>query len=180
MAKKKTKTSNNDSAQNTNTQLEYLSGVTGISLDQIDLKIAHELVNDGSQSSRQIADKLHIPHTTVYRRVQRLLKHDILHIVALPNPKVLGYDVWVLIGVDTKHGFARTVAQSLLRFPFFYVIVESLGPHDVIAAARFRTINDLTDFVCNKLTDIDGIERSTVHHLVRPHRFYDYSWMIHG
>ena len=64
---------------------------TSIALDELDMRICHEMVTNGQQSSREIGQKLGVPHATVRRRMNRLISNDIVHLVAMPNPTALGY-----------------------------------------------------------------------------------------
>lgn len=148
--------------------------------DELDMRICQELVIDGSQSSRDIGEKLGIPHTTVHRRINRLIKNNILHILAMPNPIALGYDIWVIIELVVRHGHAKTVSQALLRYKFCYLITESIGTYNIILGARFRKMEDLTEFLYAELTKFNDIERYNVNFLVHPTRFYDYRFLTEG
>ena len=149
-------------------------------LDELDMRICNALVDNVSQSSRELGDKLGVPHTTVRRRINRLINNDILHIIAMPNPVALGYDIWVIIELVVKHGRTSAVSKSLLKYGFCYLITESIGKYNLILGARFRRMEDLTLFLCNELTKIEDIERYAVNFLVRPVRFYDYSFLTHN
>ena len=150
---------------------------SSISLDELDMRICNEMVTNGQQSSREIGNKLGVPHTTVRRRINRLISNDILHLVALPNPMALGYDIWVIIELIVKQGRIQEVSRSLLRYKFCYLITESIGAYNIIVGARFRKMEDLTEFLFNELSKIDDIERYEVNFLVRTVRFYDYSFL---
>ncbi len=148
-----------------------------ITLDELDMRICHEMVNNVSQSSREIGEKLGVPHTTIRRRINRLTSNDILHIVALPNPVALGYDICVIIELAVKHGRSTVVSKALLKYGFCYLITESIGTYNIILGARFRRMEDLTEFLSKELAKIEDIERYVVNFLVRPIRFYDYSFL---
>lgn len=145
-------------------------------LDDLDMRIIHELQGDARQSSRKIGKKLGIAHTTIQRRIKELTKHNILHIVALPNWVALGYQVWAMIGLTTKHGRSKYVAQELLKYPTCYTISETLGQFDVIFGARFKSMEELTQFVTEELPGIKEIEKSVTYLFIRPHRYYDFEW----
>lgn len=55
-------------------------------MDDIDKLIVEELEPDAHQLSRQLAIKLGIPNTTINRRINKLLKGNHIHIIALPKP----------------------------------------------------------------------------------------------
>jgi Lrp/AsnC family transcriptional regulator, regulator for asnA, asnC and gidA len=145
--------------------------------DELDMRICQELVSNVSQSSRDIGEKIGIPHTTVRRRINKLVDNNILHILAMPNPIALGYDIWVIIELAVKHGQAKAVSQALLKYKFCYLITESIGNYNIILGARFRRMEDLTEFLYLELTKFSDIERYNVNFLVNPVRFYDYSFL---
>jgi DNA-binding Lrp family transcriptional regulator len=145
--------------------------------DEVDLRICKAMVDDVSQSSREIGEKLGLPHTTVRRRINRLIKNDILHIVAMPNPVALGYEVWVIIELKVRHGSVKVVSRALLKYTFCYLITESIGDCDIILGARFRKMDDLTEFVRNELSKITDITNYKLNFLVHPVRFYDYRFL---
>ena len=148
-----------------------------ITLDELDMRICHEMVTNGQQSSREMGQKLGVPHTTVRRRMNRLISNDIVHLVAMPNPTALGYDIWVIIELLVKNGRISEVSRSLLKYKFCYLITESVGTYNIIIGARFRRMEDLTEFLFNEVSKIVDIERYEVIFLVRPVRFYDYSFL---
>ena len=145
--------------------------------DELDMRICQELVNNVSQSSRDIGEKLGVPHTTVHRRINRLINNNILHMLAMPNPIALGYDIWVIIELTVKHGYSKAVSQALLKYKFCYLITESIGIYNIILGARFRRMEDLTEFLYTELTKFNEIEKYNVNFLVNPTRFYDYRFL---
>src|SRR4030042_3794608 len=148
-----------------------------IALDELDMRICNEMVTNGQQSSREIGNKLGVPHATVRRRINRLISNDILHLVAMPNPTALGYDVWVIIELMVNQARVPEVSRALLKYKFCYLITEYIGRYNIIIGARFRKMEDLTEFLFTELSKIDAIERYEVSFLVRPVRFYDYSFL---
>lgn len=148
-----------------------------IVLDELDMRICNELMTNVQQSSREIGQKLGVPHTTIRRRINRLTNSNVLHLIAMPNPTALGYDVWVIIELAVKNGHVQEVSQLLLQYKFCYLITESIGNYNIIIGARFKKIEDLTDFLFKELSRIDAIERYEVNFLVRPIRYYDYSFL---
>ncbi len=145
-------------------------------LDELDMRIIQELQNDARQSSRKIGKKLGIAHTTIQRRIKELTRNNILHIVALPNWVALGYQVWAMIGLVVQHGQSRQVAQALLKYPACYTISETLGEFDIFFGARFKSLEELTQFVTEELPKIHEIEKSVTYLFIRPHRYYDFEW----
>jgi len=148
----------------------------GLVLDELDMRIVEEMQADAHRSSRQIAKKLGVAPSTVQRHINKLIKNDVMHIVALPNWASLGYQVWVVIMLNVKHGWAKKVADTLLKYPACYSISETLGRFDIHIGAHFRSVDELTEFVSVELPKIEGIERTETALLNWPRRYYDFTW----
>jgi len=142
-------------------------------LDDINLAIVHELRKNARQSSRQIAKKLGIAHTSVQRRANKLIKEDILHIVALPDWEALGYEVWVMVGIKVKYGWTQKVVQTLLQYPAFYSLATALGRFDIIAVGHFQSLSQLNEFIHTELPKVEGIESTETTLMFQPLRYYD-------
>ena len=54
-------------------------------MDELDLKIIGILQSDGRASNAKIARAVGVSEGTVRRRLRRLIKDDIVHVVAVPN-----------------------------------------------------------------------------------------------
>ena len=145
-------------------------------MDELDIRIIKELEFNVRQSSRQLGKKLGINHNTIRRRINNLLKNNDLQIVAVPNWVSLGYHIWVVIMLNVKQSFSRKIADTLVNYPECYSVSETMGRFDIHIGAHFKSIEDLTDFVNNKLYEFEGIERVETALLTRPHKYFH---MVH-
>ena len=145
-------------------------------LDDLDLRIYGELEIDARQSTRQLAKKLGIPHTTISRRINKLIGGNLLRIVALANPESLGYCFWVMIGLNVKLGWVESVARRLLIQPACYSVSEAFGRFDVIVCARFRSYEEMNQFVKVTLPTIQGIRSSETSLLNQPVKHEGFVW----
>ena len=147
-------------------------------VDDLDLRIVKSLITDGRQSSRQLGKKLGVSSSTVRRRVDKLLKEDAIRIIALPNPYSIGYGVLAIILLTVNLGWAQRVVEALIQHPSCYTVSECLGRFDVFVGVRFRSLEELSNFVSRDLPKIEGITRSETIVLSMPRKYYDFTWPV--
>jgi len=79
------------------------------SIDSIDCRIIELLQKDGRVSNIEIAKSIGISEATVSTRLQRLIQEKYIQIVAVSNPRKLGFKV-----VGTIHGGGPQNLDSVL------------------------------------------------------------------
>lgn len=121
-----------------------------------------------------------MPRSTVRRRLDRLIKEDIIRIVALPNPFSMGYSVWATVLVSVAAGRAQQVADGLLEFPQFYSICICLGRFDILAAGHFKSVEELNQVVTEELPKIEGVTRTETVLVTAARKYYDFVWRGKG
>ena len=82
-------------------------------MDELDRKIIALLQLDGRASNAKIAREVGVSEGTVRRRLRRLVKDDMVKVVAVPNLEKLGYATTALIGISTGPGKSDTVADAI-------------------------------------------------------------------
>lgn len=126
-------------------------------LDALDLMIIHELQSDPQQPQSDIARKLDASETTVRRRLKRLLDEGIIRIVAIADPRALGYNVRAMIGIKTLPGRIDAVAEKLASYANVHYAMLTTGPYDLVAWVVFRNAEELSGFIRKEVGSIDGI-----------------------
>ncbi|MBI4608402.1 MAG: Lrp/AsnC family transcriptional regulator [Candidatus Rokubacteria bacterium] len=132
-----------------------------IRLAPVDVGIIHCLHRDARRSAASIAGQLGIPESTVRHRLNRLVRRGIVEFAALTNPLQLGYQIWAIIEVQAELRKIRPVAQRLAAAPEVYFVGITTGGYDVLAAAVFRSNDELLDFITRRLSGIPGIVRTS-------------------
>ena len=130
-----------------------------ISIDEIDRKLILELQNNGLYSSATLAQKLGISISTVSRRFRRLLEEDLIKVTAVPNPKKLGYDTLAIIALNVEMTGIDDVCKILVAHPAIHFVGLSLGRFDVLIVTHFRSSEELVEFIKNRLSRIDDVQR---------------------
>jgi len=129
--------------------------------DNIDWKIITLLNEDGRMSSAEIARRLgKVSARTVTNRIDVLTKHGIINVRAVVNPDKVGYGVMADVFVEVEPGRVREVARQAAEFPESSYVACATGESDVSISLRVRNIEELFDFVTEKLGKIPGVRRT--------------------
>jgi len=127
-------------------------------LDKLDLNLIRELQEDARQTNSQLARKLGVNHSTIFRRMQRLIDKNIILIGASTNPFALEYDGVATVGLKCDPGKIKAVAEAVATYKQVQYVGIYASPYDVVFWVAFRTLNDLGDFIREELGRIRGLK----------------------
>lgn len=129
--------------------------------DDLDWKIITLLNKDGRMPSAKIARKLgNISARTITNRINALTENGIINIRAIVNPDAVGYGVMADVFVEVEPGRVRDVAGQAAEYPESSYVACATGDSDVSISLRVRSIEELFDFVTEKLGKIPGVRRT--------------------
>jgi len=129
--------------------------------DRLDWKIIELLNEDGRMPSAEIARKLgNVSARTVTNRINTLTEHGIINIRAVVNPGKVGYGVMADVFIEVEPGRVREVAYQAAEFPQSSYVACATGETDISISLRVRSIEELFDFVTEKLGKIPGVRRT--------------------
>jgi Lrp/AsnC family transcriptional regulator for asnA, asnC and gidA len=129
--------------------------------DSFDWKIITLLNEDGRMPSAEIARRLgNVSARTVTNRINSLNEHGIINIRAVVNPQLVGYGVLADVFLEVEPGRVREVAQQAAEYPESSYVACATGESDVSISLRARSIEELFDFVTEKLGKIPGVRRT--------------------
>ena len=129
--------------------------------DDFDWKVIKMLNDDGRMPSAEIARKLgDVSARTVTNRINALIEHGIINVRAVVNPEKVGYSVMADVFVEVEPGRVREVAELAAEFPQSSYVACATGETDVSISLRVRSIEELFEFVTEKLGKIPGVRRT--------------------
>ena len=129
--------------------------------DDFDWQIIKMLNDDGRMPSAEIARKLgDVSARTVTNRINALIEHGIINVRAVVNPEKVGYSVMADVFVEVEPGRVREVAELAAEFPQSSYVACATGETDVSISLRVRSIEELFEFVTEKLGKIPGVRRT--------------------
>jgi Lrp/AsnC family transcriptional regulator for asnA, asnC and gidA len=129
--------------------------------DNTDWKIIELLNEDGRMSNTEIARQVgDISSRTVSNRINVLIKEGVINIRAFVNPDAVGYGVMADVYIQVEPGRVREVAEQVAEFPQTSYVACATGESDVSVSLRLRSIEELFQFVDEKLGKIPGVRRT--------------------
>lgn len=130
-------------------------------LDRTDWEIITLLNKDGRMPSAEIARRLgNVSARTVTNRIEALTKKGIINVRAIVNPDMVGYRVMADVFIEVEPGRVREVAEQVAGFPQVSYVACATGDSDVSISLRVRNIEELFEFVTEKLGKIPGVRRT--------------------
>ena len=129
--------------------------------DNTDWKIITLLNEDGRMPSAEIARRLgNVSARTVTNRIEALTRKGIINIRAIVNPEMVGYGVLADVFFEVEPGRLREVAEGVAKLPQVSYVACATGDSDVSISVRARNIEELLNFVTEKLGKIPGVRRT--------------------
>jgi Lrp/AsnC family transcriptional regulator for asnA, asnC and gidA len=147
-------------------------------LDSLDAAIVGLLMEDGRMSCVEIARKIGgVSERSVRYRIDRLVKHGVVRVSAIPNPQALGYGVVADVWLEVEPGRILDVARLMAQYDCVSYVACSTGEHDVSIQVVARDNAELYAFVTGVIGKVPGVRKTTT--LLVPLVLKDvYEWHI--
>jgi Lrp/AsnC family transcriptional regulator for asnA, asnC and gidA len=128
-------------------------------IDEIDRKIILKLQREGRCRSAILAKQMGISPSSVSRRINRLLREQIIKITAVPDPGKVGYNTMAIIGLGAKWDKIDDICNRLINHQNVHFLALVFGRFDIVLRVFFPSSEMLVDFVKDELAKIDGLRQ---------------------
>ena len=132
-------------------------------LDAVDLRILHELQQDGSLSNVELARRVHLSPSPCLARVKTLESRGVIQrYVALASATALGLGLNVFISISLKTQSKQSLAEFEARIAEHDEVMECYlmtGDSDYLIRVAVADIAALEKFILEQLTPISGLEK---------------------
>jgi Lrp/AsnC family transcriptional regulator for asnA, asnC and gidA len=136
-------------------------------LDQTDVLILSELLKDSKSALKKISRKLGLPTSTVFTRIKKLEEKGVIRgYTVVIDPYKLGYSVTAVIHFSVDGPYLEDVEKRLASHPNIISLYDVTGEFDIIAIARFRSMEELDRFIKHTLKN-PHIKRSMTNMVLR-------------
>ena len=126
------------------------------SLDKTDIAIIGHLQVDGRRAYTAIAKDLGISEAGVRQRVARLLRANVIQIVAVSSPLDLGL-MWAQVHLRVEGARLEAVAEEVAELPQVDYVSICAGSFDIIVGIVAHDREELMDVLVNHIRTIPGI-----------------------
>ena len=128
--------------------MNFMSDRKRVEMDTVDRKLLIELLKDSRVSFRKLAEEMNVSPATLHNRLFRLVQEGVIKgFTALIDYSKLGYTLTSIImaKVDGKHlvEFEREIAN----LDNVIAVYDIVGEYDVAVIAKFRSVEDLDNFL---------------------------------
>jgi len=144
------------------------------SLDDIDKAIIEQLQHDGRRPYTHIARQVGLSEAAVRQRVQRLIESGVMQIVAVTDPKSVGFLRQAMIGVKVT-GDVMRVADALAALPEVEYVVVTAGAFDLLVEVVVEDDEGLLDLLNGKIRRLDGVQMTETFIYLHIHK-ETYQW----
>lgn len=145
--------------------------------DELDRQIIALLQQDGRRPNTEIAGLLGVTETTVRKRIGRLVSQNLIKVVAVPSPEVVGMTMSAIVGITVDMNAHQSVAEALEALPNTRYVGYSTGPYDLIIEVFFRSHEELLQLLSGKLARIPGIVKTDTSVILKVTKFA-YEWEV--
>jgi DNA-binding Lrp family transcriptional regulator len=126
--------------------------------DATDRAIIGLLSDDGRMTYSSIGTALGISESQVRQRVKRMVSAGSLRIMALANPRGVGFETTALIGIETSPGQrAEDIAADLAKLPAVIYVVICAGRYGVLAEAVCADGAELLRLLDREVRQVAGV-----------------------
>ena len=145
-------------------------------LDEVSKAIIEELQQDGRRSYAAIGKVVGLSEAAVRQRVQRLVDHGVMQVVAVTDPLELGFSRQALIGIRAT-GDLEPVADALVAMEEVDYVVLAAGSFDILAEVVAESDEHLLEIVTKRIRAIPDV-LSTETFVYLKLRKQTYSWGV--
>lgn len=128
-------------------------------LDEISKQIIEQLQEDGRRPYATIGKAVGLSEAAVRQRVQRLLDHGVMQIVAVTDPLQVGFTRQAMIGVSVT-GEIEPVADELSAMAEVDYVVVTAGSFDLMVEVVCEDDDHLLDLVSRRIRALPGVART--------------------
>ncbi len=132
-------------------------------MDRIDKKILNTLQENGKITNAKLSKIVGISAPATLERVKRLeLSGVISHFTAVVNPEKIGFSIMAMVSISLSLSKLASVAEIKERLGGLEEVMECYqiaGANDFILKVVARDIKAYGEFMNEKLTQIEGIQK---------------------
>jgi DNA-binding Lrp family transcriptional regulator len=126
-------------------------------VDDLDLRIIGALQDDGRRAVVDIARDLGVPKSTVQRRLDALIREEVIRIAAYADSEKLGLGIHVHFNLRLDLSRYQEAIDEIAQLIEVRWLAVTTGPSDVVAEAYFASPTHLDHFIRTRLSAITGI-----------------------
>jgi len=130
-------------------------------LDKTDIALLKQLQENSTQTTKELAHKLHLTPTPVHERIKKLEKEGyVKKYVALLNPEKLNKGLVVFCNVSLRQHekeIGKKFVKDILSLPEVTECYNVSGDYDFMLKVMVKDMPEYQNFIMNRLGSIPNI-----------------------
>ena len=128
-------------------------------IDKLDRQILQVITHNARTPFKEVAEECGVSRAAVHQRVQKMFDNGvILGSGYRVNPKMLGYNLCVLIGITLEKGsMYKTVTKELEKIPEVVETQFTLCAYSMMLKVYARDDQDLMRILNGQIQEINGV-----------------------
>jgi Lrp/AsnC family transcriptional regulator for asnA, asnC and gidA len=128
-------------------------------IDQLDRKILQIITKNARMPFKDVAEECGVSRAAIHQRVQRMIDMDVITGSGyFVNPKMLGYQICVYVGITLERGsMYKEVVKELEKIPEIVESQYTLGAYTILIKLYARNDEHLMELLNGKIQEIDGV-----------------------
>lgn len=128
-------------------------------IDQLDRKIMRIISQNARMPFKEVAEECGVSRAAIHQRVQRLIDMNVITGSGYTvNPKMLGYQICVYIGITLERGsMYKEVVKELEKIPEIVESQYTLGHYTILIKLYAKNDEHLMELLNGKIQEIPGV-----------------------
>jgi Lrp/AsnC family transcriptional regulator for asnA, asnC and gidA len=128
-------------------------------IDQLDRKILQIITKNARLPFKDVAEECGVSRAAIHQRVQRLIDIDVITGSGYNvNPKMLGFQMCVYIGITLERGsMYKEVVQELEKIPEIVESQYTLGAYTILIKLYAKNDEHLMELLNSRIQEIKGV-----------------------
>lgn len=128
-------------------------------IDDLDRKILRVITQNARTPFKDVATQVGVSRAAVHQRVQKMFDNGVITgSCYLVNPKMLGYNLCVYVGITLDKGsLYKSVSAELDKIPEVVESQFTLGAYSMLVKLYARDDQHLMTLLNNKIQEIPGV-----------------------
>jgi Lrp/AsnC family transcriptional regulator for asnA, asnC and gidA len=130
--------------------------------DKINCKILKNICRDANISNVKLAKTIGVNTATVAKRIDAMLKKDMIAVKAVPDLSRLGYNVGACIALNVDLTSIDELSAILMESPNIHLAVTTFGRYDIVMLGSFSDWEKLMTFMREGVTLWPGVKQTNI------------------
>lgn len=128
-------------------------------VDELDVKILSMITRNARLPFKEVADACGVSRAAVHQRVQKMFENGVIVGSGYQvNPKMLGYQLCVYVGITLEKGsLYKSVSAELEKIPEIVEAQFTLGAYSMLIKLYAKDDQHLMELLNAKIQEIPGV-----------------------